>query len=322
MVLQKDPRYLLEILNKINLQAFRIQKTAAAQFMTDFKSPEEITAFLTKVQELEIQKKAAVQKKPSSQKEYYLGRRIGTPIAILLGIFLFPYAIFLGISQLQARAEPWGFALIMVSLIIIITAIGVYAPFFGSGLKQTLERRGDYLSRSLAVYENLLNLLISRGNVAYLKQFNLQGLKVNPIEILATFSTQGRGKLNWWNKRASKSRGGFYGLPTDIIHYIPSIDLLIRPTSESIPTELQEWQLDLFRGMMYIDNRIDIPRFTKLAQISHRYFLRALYSIVASGTVKFEIKEGSITFQDEDQVNAVISQLQREFQQWSTPASV
>ncbi len=38
VVLQKDPRYLLEILNQIDLNAFHIKRTTAAQFDTDFKS--------------------------------------------------------------------------------------------------------------------------------------------------------------------------------------------------------------------------------------------------------------------------------------------
>ncbi len=39
---------------------------------------------------------------------------------------------------------------------------------------------------------------------------------------------------------------------------------------------------------------------------------------LASGTIKLDIKGEAIEFHDEDQVNALITQLQREFQQWTT----
>ncbi len=296
-----------------------IPQKPVTQYMTAFKSRAEIDSFIAKIRVLEDRKKNEVQLQQPVQKRYYLVYQVAALIGLVAGISLIGWGLWSGINQLIAHLPPANLLYALVGGICIIIPAMYKSYFRGDGLWQIARNLEKHFHECIPAYNSLLNILMSGGNVVPLKDLDVRPFKVSMKETLATFSSEGRRKLQWWRQR--RYVGNMIAtydaqFPPEIIHYIPSIGVLVRPIKGDAPAQLEDWQMNLFRGIMYLDRRVDISYFLKLAAIPRRNFLGALYKIIASGTIEVDLKGDSIEFRDENQVNQMISQLQQEFQAW------
>ncbi len=291
------------------------------QYVTAFKSSQEIDAFLQKIQELESKKKIVLEQQGPKQKRYYLSFQVAALIGLVDGIIFIAFGIWFGYRQIITSFQPFAFALFVPGVILIIIPCYYYSYFRGDSLIQAVYELEKHFQESLPVYNSLLNILAAEGNVMLLKDLEARSIKGKLKEILATFSSEGRRKFQWWRQRPVMN--GLFNayaaqFPSEIIHYIPSLGILVKPIKGDAPAQLEEWQMDLFRGITNLERRIDISRFLRLAEIPRRNFMGALYKIIASGSVEVDLKGDIIEFRDENQLNQMISQLQVEFQAWKT----